>query len=336
MQETDRSEHTLSLPQFKRPKVVGVTFKNEKMVLAGYKAQITKLKNEGKAEEAKKLEETLMAHVEMPKPELPKMELKQVKVSYDVPYEPSDKDASMPWVEKYRPATLSDLIGNVSPYLRAFVKTNSFPLAMVFYGDYGQGKTAAAKAFIRDYYVNQKVFVAQATCADIIHSAKWTSENEGCWSPVLNIDATITPEVETIKEKVLMFMRVRAMWNLAGSKLKKFVLFDEADRLGYVAQGVLRSLLEKYPGTVTIYTTNRIESVDPAIVSRASGGVFEFRKPDTESLIQHLQKILGREGKIVGRKTVEEIAVASQSIREAVGRLQSEVAVCGESKEVKY
>ena len=304
-----------------------VEWKNEKMVLAGKKAQITKLKNLGKADEARRLEETLMGHVEMPKPALPKQVLKHVKVSYDVPYVSCETDSNLPWIEKYRPATLAGLVGEVGPYLRAFVMTNSFPLSMVFYGDYGQGKTAGARAFARDYYVKQQVFKPEAVWKDLLNGANWTEEYEGCWSPVLNIDATLNADVEVVREKVQNFMKVRAMWNAKGLKLKKFAVFDEADRLGYAAQGALRSLLEKYPGTVTIYTTNKIESIDLAIVSRASGGVFEFRKPEKEMLVDHLKRILQTERKTLGVKTIEEIAVASQSVREAVGRLQEEVAV---------
>ena len=304
-----------------------VEWKNEKMVLAGKKAQITKLKNLGKADEARRLEETLMGHVEMPKAALPKQVLKHVKVAYDVPYVSCETDSNLPWIEKYRPATLADLVGEVGPYLRAFVMTNSFPLSMVFYGDFGQGKTAGARAFARDYYVKQQVFKPEAVWKDVVNGANWTEEYEGCWSPVLNIDATLNAEVEVVRDKVQNFMKVRAMWNVKGLKLKKFAVFDEADRLGYASQGALRSLLEKYPGTVTIYMTNKIESVDPAIVSRASGGVFEFQKPELQSLVDHLKRILQAERKTLSAKTIEEIAVASQSVREAVGRLQQEVAV---------
>jgi DNA polymerase III delta prime subunit len=301
-----------------------MSWKNEKMVAAGKKAHITKLKNQGKLEEARKLEETMMGHIEMPKPQLPKQVLKKVTVPYDVPYV-RKLEEGLPWVERFRPTTLADLIGDPAPYLRAFIMTKSFPLALIFYGEYGEGKTAGARAFIRDYFVKQEIFTAEATFMDIIHGVNWTSEYEGCWSPVLYVDATISSEIEVTRDRVLNFMRVRAIWNPLGNKLKKFVLFDEADRLGYAAQGVLRSLLEKFPGTVTIYTTNRIEGVDPAIVSRASGGVFEFRKPDKESLASHMRKILSVEGRSLSAKTIEEIAVASASVREAVGRLQQEV-----------
>lgn len=139
------------------------------------------------------------------------------------------------------------------------------------------------------------------------------------------MDAAKTPQVDEIKSKVLMFMKVRAMWNPNAGKLKKFCIFDEADRLSYAAQGLLRALLEQYPGTVTVYTTNRIESIDPAIISRASGGVFEFKKPNKKQLVEHMRCILSLEKKQLPSKVLEEIAVNSASVREAVGKLQQEV-----------
>lgn len=296
------------------------------MVEAGKKAQITRLKNEGRDDEARKLEEKYSEQTEKPK-EVQK--LRAVKVRYDVPVVQTDLKTwqPIPWVEKYRPVGLRSLVGDVAPYLRAFIKTNSFPLAMVFYGDFGQGKTAGAKCFVRDYFVNQGVFKPTATFKDVMNGTQWTTDYEGCWSPVLYVDSTLDSNVECVKDKVLTFMRVRSVWNEAGLRLKKFALFDEADRLGYAAQGALRSLLEKYPGTVTIYTTNKIESVDPAIVSRAAGGVFEFKKPSKDELVQYLKGLLKEERISLSQTTVEEIAIASQSVREAVGKLQQEVAL---------
>jgi hypothetical protein len=81
--------------------------------------------------------------------------------------------------------------------------------------------------------VKQQVFKPEAVWKDILNGVNWTEEYEGCWSPVLNIDATLNAEVEAVREKVQNFMKVRAMWNVKGLGLKKFAVFDEADRLGY-------------------------------------------------------------------------------------------------------
>jgi len=314
-----------------------MSWKNQKMVEAGKKAHITRLKNAGLIELAEQKENSLAGAVsrEIANENLKKTVLKQVNVAYDVAYVHVEKDKDLPWIEKYRPVTLANLIGPVACYLRAFIKTKSLPLALVFFGDYGQGKTAGAKAFIRDYFVSQGAFKEEATFQDILNGRNWTEDYEGCWSPVLYVDATLDSSVETIKDKVMYFMRVRSMWNSQGAKLKKFAVFDEADRLGYSAQGALRSLLEKYLGTVTVYTTNKIESIDPAIVSRASGGVFDFKKPTKEDLTKYLKNVLKLERKTLSESTIDEIAVACQSVREAVGRLQQEVALheCGGGNE---
>jgi replication factor C subunit 2/4 len=228
----------------------------------------------------------------------------------------------LPWVEKYRPTSLSGVLGSPAEYLKAFVKTGSIPLAMVFYGDYGSGKTTAAKAFVRDYFVLRNVFKRNATFRDVASGRNFDPDLEGAWPPVLYVDATITGDIETIRSRVLGFMRVISIRGMP-----KFCIFDEADRLGFSAQGALRSLLEKYPNTRTIYTTNRIESIDEAIISRASGGVFEFTKPTVEDIMEHLKKILRMEKIPLHKSRLEEIAVASASVREAVGRLQQEAIV---------
>jgi len=310
-------------------------WKDERMVEAGKKAHLTKLRNQGRQREAeeymkqmgiKKGAETLTGTISRQIAEQT-TKTKAVKVKYDVPVE-FNPVAGLPWVEKYRPISLTFLSGAVGPYLRAFVKTDSIPLALVFWGDYGQGKTAGAGALVRDYYVMRGVFKAEATFKDVINGSKWTSTYEGCWPPVLYVDlAQLKFDVEMVREKVMLFMRVRSMWNPMGLKLKKYVIFDEADRLSYAAQGALRSLLERYPGTVTIYTTNRIESIDPAIISRASGGIFEFKKPSAEELETLLEWVLHCEGLKLKKKTIEEIAVASVSARDAVGKLQQECAL---------
>jgi replication factor C subunit 3/5 len=308
-------------------------WKNQKMQTAGHKAHITRLRNAGQVEQANILErnisqngltENVSGQMAVKAIEETATTLKQVHVSYNVPYVLGKVDNELPWVEKYRPQTLADLQGPVACYLRAFVKLNSFPLAMVFFGDYGVGKTAGMKAFVRDYFVKVGAFKAEATFNDVKNGANWTSDYEGCWSPILYVDATLTANIDSVTDTIHNFMRVRNMWNSVGLKLKKMVAIDEADRLGYQSQGKLRSLLEKYPGTVTLYTTNKIGAIDPAIISRASGGVFEFKKPAKDDLIKYLRGLLKLERVRLSDEVLEEITVGSASVRDCVGRLQQE------------
>lgn len=286
--------------------------KDPKMVEAGKKAWETRRKN--------RLTRENFANAQPIRP-TPLKPLTPIDIEY-----PEDmtlkSGVELPWVEKYRPITLNQVLGQPAEYLKAFVKTGSIPLALVFWGDYGTGKTTAAKAFVRDYFVFRNCFLKIATFKDVAKGLKFHPDLMGAWPPVLYVDATITGTMDTIRNRVLGFMRVIS---IRGAM--KFVVIDEADRLGFSAQGALRSLIEKYPNTRTIYTTNRIDSIDEAIISRASGGVYEFKKPPIKEIVAYLKKILSKEKIKLKDAELEEIAVGSASVRESVGRLQQEAVV---------
>ncbi|MFQ6064219.1 MAG: AAA family ATPase [Candidatus Bathyarchaeia archaeon] len=231
--------------------------------------------------------------------------------------------AELPFVEKWRPVSLEDLVGDTSvEKLKAFVKSGSFPLAMVFHGEFGTGKTTAAKAMVRDYYVRMGLFQPEATFSDVRNATRVTRQYEGIFPPVLYVDASVTRDIDTIRNLVRNFMRTKAPGGLV-----KFVIFDEADRLGYDAQGALRVLLEKYPNTRTVYTTNELHKIDPAIRSRAAGGVLAFKYPPVEQVTTYLKNIAEKEGMAISDEKLREIAAESESVREAVGALGTEIAL---------
>lgn len=231
--------------------------------------------------------------------------------------------AELPFVEKYRPVSLDEICGDSNiTTLKAFVKSGEFPLAMIFWGEYGTGKTTAAKALVRDYYVGSDLFLSDATFRDVRSGSRVTPEFEGIFPPVLLVDASVTRDIDTIRNLVWNFMKT-----VAPKSLIKFVIFDEADRLGYDAQRALRILLEKYPRTRTIYTTNILDKIDPAIQSRAAGGIFEFTYPSVEIVTDYLKGITAKEAVAIPDEKLRSIAADSESVRQAVGRLGTEIAI---------
>ena len=117
-----------------------------------------------------------------------------------------------PWVEKHRPISLSQCIGDVVSLLQAYVKTGSMPQCFVFYGEYGDGKTTAAKAMCRDFYVLRGLFHKDATFRDVTSASNITREYQGIFSPVLYIDASQfkgseTETIEEVKERIHNFMQ---------------------------------------------------------------------------------------------------------------------------------
>jgi len=247
-------------------------------------------------------------------------------VKYSKAQRLTEFDDFRPWTEKFRPISLNDCLGSVVNILKAFVRTGSIPLALIFHGEYGCGKTTCAKAFVRDFYVFRGLFHRDATFLDVSRATKVSREFDGIFPPALFVDATLVRDqqqsaVEVIRTRIQNFM----MYSVG--KWIKFIIIDEADRLGFEGQSMLSSLIEKYPNTRTIYTTNYLDDIMDRIVSRAAGGVLEFKKPESKQIVPYLrgiskiQKIRPTDNKLL------EIAKRAPSIRDAVGLLQQECAI---------
>src|SRR3989344_5400399 len=63
----------------------------------------------------------------------------------------------IPWIEKYRPKHLDDIIdhGQKITTLRALIDDNQLP-HLLFYGPPGSGKTSMILALARDFYGDQQ------------------------------------------------------------------------------------------------------------------------------------------------------------------------------------
>ncbi|MDH5634560.1 MAG: hypothetical protein OEY30_01900, partial [Candidatus Bathyarchaeota archaeon] len=292
-------------------------------------------KGEGKSRERVKRQKraTVPRRVEESEAPKPKWHLTStskltVAVSYPKRTLKLNRFIDKPWVEKFRPNSLNEMVGTVVGLLKAYVQTGSIPQALIFHGEYGDGKTTAARCMVRDFYVLRGLFKRTATFNDVIHASKITREYEGIFPPALFIDATLVRDsfsglsgVDVVRTRVQNFMKYSV------GKWPKFVILDEADRLGFEAQGALSSLIERYPNTRTIYTTNFLDDIMDRIVSRAAGGVLEFEKPQPRSIASFLHRVVKIQEVKVPPKKLMEIATRAPSVRDAVGMLQQECAV---------
>jgi replication-associated recombination protein RarA len=231
-----------------------------------------------------------------------------------------------PWVEKHRPVSLSQCIGQVIPLLQAYVKTGSMPQCFVFYGPYGMGKSTSAKAMCRDFYVLRGLFHKDATFRDVVSASNITRDYQGIFSPVLYIDASQfkgseNETIEEVKTRIYDFMRYSA------GKVNKFCVVDESDRFGFAVQDNISSYIERYPSTRIIWITNYLDAIRDRIVSRAAGGVIEFVKPDAEDVAKYLTRIAKAEHAKIKSTDIMEIAEKSPSVRDAVGMLQQKAVI---------
>ena len=131
----------------------------------------------------------------------------------------------LPWIEKYRPKTLDEVIGQkmIVDRIKAFVAKGNFP-NMIFAGTAGIGKTTCAIAMANDLY------------GDEINSA------------FKEMNASDQRGIDVIRGEVKEFAKTKSMAKVP----VKIIFLDEADSLTGDAQHALRR--EKVSGSEIINT----------------------------------------------------------------------------------
>lgn len=127
----------------------------------------------------------------------------------------------LPWVEKYRPHVLADVVGqgDITKRLESYVKTRDLPNLM-FSGHAGIGKTSAAVALAREMFGEEY------------------SRN------FLELNASDDRGIDVVRSTIKEFART-----LAFNADFKIIFLDESDALTADAQQALRRTMEKYSKT---------------------------------------------------------------------------------------
>lgn len=165
------------------------------------------------------------------------------------------------WVEKYRPDTLENYIGNdnLKAKLEQFIKNQDIP-HLLFCGTAGTGKTTAAKILIKNIECDY-----------------------------LFINASDENSVDTIRNKIKNFAATMSF------KPMKIIVLDEADFITPQAQAALRNLMEVFSkNTRFILTCNYVERIIDPLISRSQ--VFKLTPPSKKEVAVHVMKILDKEG----------------------------------------
>ena len=164
------------------------------------------------------------------------------------------------WVEKYRPTTLENYVGNevIKSKIEDYLKQGSIQ-NLLFHGVAGTGKTTLAKLI---------------------------AKNLNC--DLLYINASDERGIDTIREKIIPFASSMSFNDV------KIVILDEADYLTPQAQATLRNTIESCSKTTRIILTcNYLERIISPLQSRCQ--TFEITPPSKQEVNNKCQDILTQE-----------------------------------------
>ncbi|GLE00673.1 hypothetical protein PINS_up009461 [Pythium insidiosum] len=173
---------------------------------------------------------------------------------------------SWPWVEKYRPSSLNDLIAHqeIISTLNRLIDAQKLP-HLLFYGPPGTGKTSMIIAAARRLY----------------------GKNYG--SMVLELNASDDRGIDVVRNQIKEFAGTKKLFS-SGVKL---IILDEADSMTNDAQFSLRRVIEKYTkNTRFCLICNYVSKIIPALQSRCTRFRFApLHENQVKDRVQHIAQL---------------------------------------------
>lgn len=184
--------------------------------------------------------------------------------------------SAQPLVEKYRPSSLDDVLGNetIIETLKGMQAHNNLP-HMLFYGPPGTGKTTSIRAIANHLY------------------GSTVSQN------VLELNASDERGIDVVREQIKCFATSRSFHGR-----KKLIILDEADSMSKDAQGALRRVIEDCSGNVRFcFVVNYASKIIPAIQSRCTR--FRFAPVSTDRIRKRVDEIVAAERIVMDKGCVD-------------------------------
>ncbi|MPL86132.1 hypothetical protein SDC9_32108 [bioreactor metagenome] len=200
-----------------------------------------------------------------------------------------------PWVEKYRPQTLEDVVGqkHIIDRLKNYVNEEGMPNLM-FTGPAGVGKTTTALALVKS-----------------ILGEYWRQN-------FLELNASDARGIETVRTNIKNFCRLKPV----GAPFR-IIFLDEVDNMTKDAQHALRREMEMYTKTASfILSCNYSSKIIDPIQSRCA--IFRFAPIKGQDIAKRLEYIANQENLDYEGNSIETIVYfAEGDMRKAINLLQA-------------
>lgn len=200
------------------------------------------------------------------------------------------------WTEKYRPQTISEVIGHdkIKERISTMIAKQQMP-HLLLAGPAGVGKTSMALCIAKDLF-----------------GETWKNN-------VLELNASDERGIDIIRTKVKDFARTKAIGNVPF----KIIYLDESDALTRDAQQALRRTMENFTNTCRFILSCNYSSklIDP-IQSRCA--IFRFAPLDKKDIDEYVMKICEEEKLSYNEESLQALYETTQGdCRKITNLLQS-------------
>ena len=207
-----------------------------------------------------------------------------------------NSSSSQIWVDKYRPKTFSEIIGQKEfvSRVQAFVNSKNLP-HLLFAGTPGTGKTTTALVIANELY------------------------DSNLQGNILELNASDERGIDVIRNQIKEFAKLQSLSQVP----YKIIILDEADSLTKEAQQALRRTMEKYSATCRfILACNELSKIIDPIQSRCV--IFKFKGLLDEDLKELISKISVQEELQIDDDAIQRLLTISKGdVRKLENTLQA-------------
>ncbi len=178
------------------------------------------------------------------------------------------KNNQNPWIEKYRPSNLNEIIGNEHTIerLKIIIEQGNLP-NLILSGPSGVGKTTSILCLAKELL------------------------GENYKDAVLELNASDARGIEVVRNKIKLFAQKKIILPYG---LYKIIILDEADSMTAAAQQALRRTMEIYSGTTRfILACNTSTKIIEPIQSRCV--ILRYSKLSSNELKKRLIEVAEKE-----------------------------------------
>lgn len=209
--------------------------------------------------------------------------------------EKEERIKTLPWIEKYRPDSLDDVISHndIVNTIRTFIKNRCLP-HLLFYGPPGTGKTSVITACAKELYGEYLPYM------------------------VMELNASDDRGIEVVRTKIKQFVTANNVFfgkdPEERNNIFKLVILDETDAMTNDAQAILRKVVEEYTyNTRFCLICNYIQNINPALQSRCTR--FRFSPLSEDEIVVKVQQIA----------TIEKINITPSGMNTLIKRARGDM-----------